>query len=572
MTTKHTQERDTRKRSDAEEATNQRGWRRGGFFGSRFLQHDVGATFMAILEIVLCFGILLAVNAAVRRPGCSYGHRGDWTAVSAKKRVYDLSPKTVTFLKELQKPVQVVVLVAPPGGPQEFMYEDIKELLTRMESNSRFVSVEYVNIDTQQTRALELIKKHQITLDRDAFASTDLGTAVGGQVVFISDERKKAVNFTDTAKYQRKAEEEDPTGRESRITAFMGEELFLNALITVTQQRQTRICFTSGHEEASPEGYTPFDLAFAVQELKRQNFTTETLPQKQQSQVPVRCDVLVVAAPKVPLSETEVSAIGAYLDKGGKLLVAPRTLDLEGRSWSHTGLEGILERYGARLEDAVAIDASVALQGIGIDLTVAPVAWLAEAGWDPGHPIAKAMAGKRIRVDSPRALKALPREGIKATAVLSTSSDKEAWGERDLYGRVSYDPKRDIAAPVPIIVAAHETKKGGARVLLLGTWLLVANYKLDPNMQTIDYTKDLLLNLFNWLSEQESLVALAPRKPEHVKLELTRTQVDKIGRLVILTLPLFAILFGLVVWLGPNLRSRGFRRGAGQRRGGGGAP
>lgn len=532
-----------------------------GFLRSRFLQHDVGATFTAILEIVLCFGILLGVNAAVRRSGCSFGNRGDWTAVSAKKRVYALSPKTVTFLKELQKPVQVVVFVAPPGGQQEFMYEDIKELLTRMESQSRFLTVEYVNIDTQQQRALELIKKHKLTLDRDAFASTDIGSAMGGQVVFLSDERKKTVNFFDTVKYKQRetaeAEKQDP-----RISAFLGEELFLNALIGVTQQRQPRICFTSGHEEASPEGHSPFDLAFAAQELKRQNFTTETLTTKGQAQIPVRCDVLVVAAPKVSLSESLVSAIQAYLAKGGKLLVAPRTLDLEGKTWSRTGLEELLERYGARLEDAVAIDATKALQGARIDLTTTPIAWIAEDGWDPKHPLAKAMAGKRLRVDSPRACRALPREGLEATAVLSTSSGQEAWGERDLYGRVAFDPKRDLAGPVPIIVATRETQKNGARVVLLGTWLLVANYKLDPNLPTIDYTKELLLGLFNWLAEQESLVALAPRKPEHVKLELTAAQVNRIGRLVIITLPLFAVLLGLVVWLAPNLRKRGYRRAA----------
>jgi hypothetical protein len=542
---------------------------RRSFLRSRFLQHDVGATFMAVLEIALCFGILLALNAAVLRAGCSLGHRGDWTAVSAKKRVYALSPKTVAFLKELQKPVHVVVFVAPPGGQQEFMHEDIKELLTRMESHTRFLSVEYVNIDTQQQRALELIKKYKLTLDRDAFASTDIGSAVGGQVVFISDDRKKAVNYFDTVKYKLKegpeADKQDP-----RISAFMGEELFLNALIGVTQQRQPRICFTSGHEEASPEGHTPFDLAFASQELKRQNFSTETLTPKQQAQIPVRCDVLVVAAPKVTLAESLVSAIQAYLAKGGKLVVAPRTLDLEGKTWSRTGLEELLESYGARLEDAVAIDAAKAVQGVRIDLTTTPIAWIAEEGWDPKHPLAKAMAGKRLRVDSPRACKALPREGLEVAAVLSTSGGQEAWGERDLYGRVGFDAKRDIAGPVPVIVASRETKKNGARVVLLGTWLLVANYKLDPNMPTIDYTKELLLNMFHWLAEQESLVALAPRKPEHVKLELTAVQVNRIGRLVIITLPLFAALLGLVVWLAPFIggrRSKIAERGGGRQGG-----
>lgn len=152
-----------------------------GFLSSRFVKHDVGATFMAVLDILLIFGLLVAVNVAVTRGGCSWNHRGDWTAIDASKRVYALSPKTVRFLKDINKPVRVVVFVAPPGGNTEFMYQDIKELLTRMKSHSRYLTVEYVNIDSEQIRARELIKKYNLTLDRDAFAQVDLGSSVGGK-------------------------------------------------------------------------------------------------------------------------------------------------------------------------------------------------------------------------------------------------------------------------------------------------------------------------------------------------------------------------------------------------------
>ena len=43
---------------------------------SRFVKKDVGATFMAILDIVLVAGLVAAINVAVTRPGCSYKHRG----------------------------------------------------------------------------------------------------------------------------------------------------------------------------------------------------------------------------------------------------------------------------------------------------------------------------------------------------------------------------------------------------------------------------------------------------------------------------------------------------------------
>jgi len=108
----------------------------------------------------------------------------------------------------------------------------------------------------------------------------------------------------------------------------------------------------------------------------------------------------------------------------------------------------------------------------------------------------------------------------------------------------------------------------GFRVVVMGSWLLVANYKLNPNAPTLDYAKEFLLNTFNWLAEQESLVALAPRKPEHIKLELTNKQVGRVGLMVILLLPLITIGLGLIVWVAPTTQKRR-TRGAEKRAPGG---
>jgi hypothetical protein len=255
--------------------------------------------------------------------------------------------------------------------------------------------------------------------------------------------------------------------------------------------------------------------------------------------------------------------VQAYLAKGGKLVLGLRMLDLEGKTWSRTGLEDLAERHGVKLEDAYAVDAGKLLQPHPLlaDITIKNYAFAADDGWEPKHPIGKAMAGKPLRVDAPRVLTVATRPGFETSAVLSTGSGKDAWGERDLYAnRVGYDEKKDVKGPVPLIVASKETKKNGARVVVLGSWLLMANYKLDPNLQAIDYTKELILNIFNWVTEQEMLVALAPRRPEHIKLALTEKQVASAGRTVILFLPLIAVCLALIAWMAPTVSQRRSRR------------
>jgi hypothetical protein len=477
--------------------------------------------------------------------------------------------------------VTVLVIYAPPQGQRDYaLAESVDELLIRMERRSKFLRVKKVNSVAEPFKAKKLLDKHKVKTDPDAFFNPTLGVAGGGQVFFISDKRKKSVSFNDISSYTLKKEKQKardrshkPQTADYRLQYFSGEEVFLNALITVTQQQQPRVCFTTGHGEASIQGHTPFDLSFAAELLKQQNFETETV-EKISGQVPVRCDVLVVAGPRVPLQENEVSSIQAYLAKGGKLLFMTRTLDITGQAWSKSGLEELLVSYGVRVEDAAAIDSKTAIRGFPpVDRTVSPVSWLVREGWSAKHPIGQAMRGKVMRVDSPRALQTVPGPNTDTQVILTTQSKgSDAWGERDLFGTVvQYDAQRDIKGPVAVVVAARELPKKGkkrARVLVLGTQLLVANYKLSPNQPSFDYTKEFVLTAFNWLAEQESLVALPPRRPEHVKLKLNIDQVNRIARLVVLWLPLLAVMLGLLVWLIPGAASKRTRTRHSDKRGG----
>ena len=44
------------------------------------------------------------------------------------------------------------------------------------------------------------------------------------------------------------------------------------------------------------------------------------------------------------------------------------------------------------------------------------------------------------------------------------------------------------------------------------------------------------------------MIALRPRTPERVKLELRADQVNRIFRITVLGLPMFGILLGLLIW------------------------
>ena len=106
----------------------------------------------------------------------------------------------------------------------------------------------------------------------------------------------------------------------------------------------------------------------------------------------------------------------------------------------------------------------------------------------------------------------------------------------------------DIKSPVPVAVAAKEKKKGGARIVAFGSFVNLANLHINPNMPQQDFSVDFFLNAIAWLGQKEQMIALRPRIPERVKLELRANQVNRVFRLTVLGLPLLGILLGLLIW------------------------
>ena len=59
---------------------------------------------------------------------------------------------------------------------------------------------------------------------------------------------------------------------------------------------------------------------------------------------------------------------------------------------------------------------------------------------------------------------------------------------------------------------------------------------------------NLFLNVIHWLTGEEKLVGIAPKTPEQASLQLSSSQVNRIGLFAVAGMPLFAILLGVWVW------------------------
>src|SRR5262249_39743001 len=156
------------------------------------------------------------------------------------------------------------------------------------------------------------------------------------------------------------------------------------------------------------------------------------------------------------------------------------------------------ERFGARLGDNVVVDPK------GAHPIEGPSVWATDAYAD--HPIVKTLAGKVTFWPQAREVRAAPREGLSAQELVRTSG--EGWGETNLAvfrreAPLRFDAATDVKGPVPVAVAAETAK--GTRLVVVGTPMLVENYRLKGDVLR-DYNVDFALSALGWLTGRAQLV------------------------------------------------------------------
>lgn len=460
----------------------------------------------AILSVIAVLGILVLVNYLADRRN----KRWDLTASSS----FSLSDQTIKILNSLKTPVNVYVF----GRPSDF--DRFRDRLNEFEYNSKNVSVEYIDADRQPART----KQYQIT---------EYGT-----VILEGD------------------------GRTERVVSDQEQEL-TNSLIKLTSGRQVKAYFTQGHGEKDPASTDRTGYSGIVEGLKQDNYTTGNLVLAQTPEVPADASVVIVAGPTADFLAPEIDALRKYLRQGGKALVM---VDPPGGPNGRPlpNLEGLLKEWSTELGHDIVVDVSGVGQLLGTDASV-PVA----ASY-PSHPITSGFA---LVTAYPLAQSVSPvtdSQTIPMQPIIQTS--ERSWSEKEVStlasgGQVSLDEaKGDKKGPVTIALAgstdAPDAPKPPAPAA--GT-AKPANEETPPKPQTrlivmgdsdwatnnvlgIQGNRDLFVNMANWLSQQENLIAIRPRNPEDRRITLTADQQRRINIMALVLIPGFILGSGVYTW------------------------
>ena len=110
------------------------------------------------------------------------------------------------------------------------------------------------------------------------------------------------------------------------------------------------------------------------------------------------------------------------------------------------------------------------------------------------------------------------------------------------------DPKKGVKGPLVLAAAGtYNTGKPGSsgRFVVFGSSLWATNNFLGSRQIA---NRDLVLNMFNWLSSDEDLISIRPKEPEDRRLNISGNRMSLIFWWSVVLLPLIVVGAGLMVW------------------------
>ena len=414
-------------------------------------------------------------------------HAEPWD-VSARGRNHLAAP-TVAVLVGL--PESVTATVVRPGiATLDPLYDEVDRVLAMMTAKQPRLRV------TRWDPARDPIAAPTAA----AAAALDERELVrGGAVILARGARLRAVALLDLVAVGRDAIAA-PT-----FTTVAIEQALARALAELADDTPRTVCTTRGHGEAAP-----WPAVFA--RLADDAIATE--PIDGTAEVPARCAVVAVLAARTPLAADDQRGLAAYLDRGGRLLVA-----VSGAGDPTSGVDVVLARWGVGVGAGWIDDPDGA---IDLPRGVRVIEGYAD------HPIVRGFQGRRPTVwQGARPL----RVAAPAAVVVATSARGRA-----------VDGDRPLADAAPQALMAVATR-GEARVVVMSGAEGVA---IDPAVR--GHGTDLLAaRALAWLAGRTPDVAVPDKPGDQVRLVLTAGERRAVAGAAVVGLPLVVVAI-LALW------------------------
>jgi len=292
---------------------------------SRRGKFSTGTTVMVSVFI----GIILLVNAI------SYTNSLQWDVTGLSQ--YVLTSQTKEALANLDQDVEVIQFFVPddPVGGTDYA----TSLLEKYEIYTDRLNVKTIDPDIHPEMAREYGVKDYLELFLMWFGIP------GQAIVFYGEYGQRIVLIPPSLNLFVRDAEHD----------------FTSAILEVTGTIQKTAYFVTGHGEVDISDTSGAGYSTAVEGLRDNLYKTESINLLAEGVVPDDATVLIIAAPKVPLSDAEMDIIEEYLENDGRLMLMVNPASSE-------DFEELLQPWGLKIEQGfVWVNDSYYVASVGRD-------------------------------------------------------------------------------------------------------------------------------------------------------------------------------------------------------------
>lgn len=447
-------------------------------------------TAYATVYIIIIIAVLGMANFLAQRYNKSYD--------STANKQFSLSDQTVKVVKGLQKDVY-------------FNYYDETKAFTDVRGNVRDLLDRYANLSPKvHLNYIDPVKQPAIAKAAGIKSLSTLTIEAGPR-------RQEAKSIT----------EEEVTG----------------ALVRALKGGERTVCIAQGTGEHDVADTGAQGISLAKELLERNNYKSQTLDLLRKSTIGKECTIAMIAGPKQEYLAAAVAGIKAYVEGGGRLIVAldpPLKLKREDIP-ENAALVGQLASWGATPDKDLVIDLNPVGQAFGFSAAVVLVTKY------ESQAIVRDLKGSPTAFPLARSIDVKNGDKTSVEKLFQTSED--AFATYDL-AKAEVNPSDKNNKKGPLTLAAAGTYNTGqqnnnGRFVVIGSSSWLQNNLLGVRNFA---NRDLFLNMMNWLSSDEDLISIRPKEPESRPLMMTARQMNLLVYTCMLGLPLLVVAAGMSVW------------------------
>lgn len=471
-----------------------------------------------LLGLFLLFSILLMVNYL------SYRHYERWDITD--EQLYTLSQRTEVELKALHEQTDLYLFLS--AGERN--YPEINELLERYKALAPTFVVHELDPDRDPVGYETTAQRFGVRAAMGEAGETQADVAA----VLTMRNKRWSITRDDLIGFDYESFE-DEGGPKVDVTA---EQAITGAIVQLKSGRATKLCISEGHGEWTTEGGERSLYAF-IEELRRDN--VEPFVVNPRIRIDDDCDALFVVGPLRPFTEDETENLARYYRSGRGMLLALDPMPAR-NSLPKTGLESFLSPLGIRIGRDLVLEQETAL----LLPPGNPMGPFIVVDYQD-HPVTRPLALSQIPI-----IFALTRSlSVEGNAQVLFQTSERSWGEVDLgsiaAGESPEPDGEEAMGPIPLGAAVEEFEnenERGSRLVVLGdSDVFQPEFFQNPRFGNLD----LAMAITGWLTERETLIAIAPKQIDAEPMLINEEHLSGLGIRLLGMIPGAVLVLGVAM-------------------------